>query len=213
MPDLVQRVIAALGLVATSPLLVAIAVWLRIDSAGPILFRARRIGQAGRPFTAWKFRTMAWRPRNGGPAISADADTRVTRAGRVLRRTRADELPQLWNVVRGEMRIVGPRPEDPRFLDGADEDQRAILGERPGITGLAQLVFADEARLLGDDPETAYRSIVLPRKILVDLAYVRHRSTLLDLRILTATALLVAGRHPTVEWIDRLVGSRAWRLP
>jgi lipopolysaccharide/colanic/teichoic acid biosynthesis glycosyltransferase len=149
-----------------------------------------------------------------GPAISRADDPRVTRIGGVLRRSRLDELPQLWNVLRAEMRLVGPRPEDPRFVDLSDPRQRLVLSARPGIAGLAQLGFADEARVLGPaDPERDYRTIVQPRKLLVDTAYVRHRSTRLDLRILLTTALVVLGRPTPLGMVDRLVGGDGWRLP
>jgi lipopolysaccharide/colanic/teichoic acid biosynthesis glycosyltransferase len=214
LPDLLQRSIAAATLVGLAPMLLLIAVGIRLGSVGPAFFPARRIGRRGVPFIAWKFRTMTWRPESSGPAISSAGDPRVTPVGRLLRRFRLDELPQLWNVARAEMRLVGPRPEDPRFVELADPRQREVLSVRPGITGLAQLAFADEARVLGPvDPEGAYRRIVQPRKLRVDAAYVRHRSTRLDLWILGATALVVLGRPAPLEAIDRLVGDDGWRLP
>jgi lipopolysaccharide/colanic/teichoic acid biosynthesis glycosyltransferase len=213
-PDWLQRALAATALFLLSPVLALIAVMVRLSSPGPILFGATRVGRNGRPFTAWKYRTMAWRPHERGPAISVAADPRVTRTGAGLRRLRLDELPQLWNIVRGEMRLVGPRPEDPRFVDPADPRQRAILVEAPGITGLAQLAFAHEGRLLDpNDPEGSYRTIIQPRKLLVDEAYVRHRSTILDLRIILGTLRVVLGRAAPTRSIDRLVGSGDWRLP
>ena len=214
MPDWLQRTLAAVALVASAPVLALIAVVVRRDSPGPILYGAARIGRNGLPFTAWKFRTMSTNRPNEGPAISTADDARVTRVGRRLRRMRLDELPQLWNVLRGEMRLVGPRPEDPRFVDLSDGRQLVVIGVRPGITGLAQLVFADEARVLGStNPEDAYRSIVRPRKLQVDAAYVRHRSFALDIEIIVTTVLILAGRQPPFGRIDRLVGSSDWRLP
>jgi lipopolysaccharide/colanic/teichoic acid biosynthesis glycosyltransferase len=214
MPDRLQRILAAVALVLLSPAMAVVAVAVRLGSPGPILFGATRLGRGGRPFTAWKYRTMVWRPHEEGSPLSLSADPRVTRVGSGLRRTRLDELPQLWNVVRGEMRLVGPRPEDPRFVDLADTRQATVLAAPPGITGLAQLVFADEARLLDpDDPEATYRTIIQPRKLLVDSAYLRNRSTVLDLRIVLATLLVVAGRKPPADQVDRLVGSSDWRVP
>jgi lipopolysaccharide/colanic/teichoic acid biosynthesis glycosyltransferase len=214
MPDPLQRAIALGALVALAPVLLLIAAAIRLDSPGPVLYRAERCGRGGAPFAALKFRTMTWRPDASGPAISGPADARVTRLGRSLRRARLDELPQLWNVIRSEMRLIGPRPEDPRFVDLADPLQREALSVRPGITGLAQLAFADEARVLGrTDPEQAYRTVVQPRKLRVDAAYVRRRSVRLDLWILASTGLVVLGRPAPLGEIDRLVGGDAWRLP
>lgn len=212
MPSLVQRTAALVGLILLSPVFVTIAAAIRIDSAGPVLFRATRIGRAGVPFVALKFRSMS-AGAGGGPMITAGADPRVTRLGRRLRRYRIDELPQLWNVVRGEMLLVGPRPEDPRFVDPTDQRHAEVLTATPGITGLAQLVFADEARYLGADPERAYRAIVLPRKLVVDQAYVRHRSGALDARIIVETLGVVLGRRVPEALVDGLVGDASWRLP
>jgi lipopolysaccharide/colanic/teichoic acid biosynthesis glycosyltransferase len=212
--DWIQRSLALAALVLLSPVIAAVAVAVRLGSHGPVLFGAHRVGRDGQLFTAWKYRTMAWRPGDVGPAVSVASDPRVTRVGARLRRYRLDELPQLWNVVRGEMRLVGPRPEDPRFVDRTDARQRAVLAVAPGITGLAQLAFADEARLLGGaNPEAIYRSIILPRKLAVDEAYVHHRSAALDIRIILGTVLVIVGRQAPTGAIDRLVGSAEWRLP
>jgi lipopolysaccharide/colanic/teichoic acid biosynthesis glycosyltransferase len=213
-PDWIQRALAAIGFAVLLPVLGLLAVVVRLETPGPSLYRARRVGRHGVVFTAMKFRTMHWAPARAGARISRSRDPRVTRLGGWLRATRLDELPQLWNVLRGEMRLVGPRPEDPRFVDLTDATVAEILALRPGITGLAQLGFADEGRVLvDDDPETAYRSIILPRKRLVDRAYAQRRSTLLDLRILLWTVLVVAGRPPPEDLIDRVVGDGRWRLP
>jgi lipopolysaccharide/colanic/teichoic acid biosynthesis glycosyltransferase len=213
-PDWVQRLVAAIALVLLSPVLATIAGVVWLDSRGPVLFGATRVGRWGRTFTAWKIRTMSWQPNGEGLPISVAGDPRVTHFGSFLRRARLDELPQLWNVVRGDMRFVGPRPEDPRFVDQEDIRQRTVLAERPGITGLAQLAFADEARFLGlDDPEGTYRSVIQPRKLLVDLAYIQHRSTAVDLWIIAATVRVIFGRGTPAGKIDRLVRNADWRLP
>ena len=213
MADWVQRSLALIALTILVPVMVAVGIGVRLSSPGPILFGAIRVGRDGRVFKAWKYRTMLAGDALG-PAISIAADPRVTRFGSRLRRYRLDELPQLWNVVRGDMRLVGPRPEDPKFVDIGSERQRLVLTTVPGITGLAQLAFADEARLLdGSDPEETYRSVILPRKLAVDEAYVRHRSASLDLRIMLTTLGVIAGRGAPFATIDRLVGTKAWRLP
>ncbi len=185
-------VAAALGLVVLSPVLAVVALFVKRDSRGPALFHATRAGRGGRPFRLHKFRTM----EDGapGPAITAAGDPRVTRLGRVLRRTHLDELPQLWNVVKGEMSLVGPRPEDPRFVDRDDPAWRRVLAVRPGVTGPAQLEFArrEEARL-GDDPERDYRERVLPAKLRADLDYVSGGTLDGDMAILVRTAFHVLG--------------------
>ena len=172
-------------LVILSPLLVALAAAVRLTSRGPAFHRATRVGRDGRPFTMLKLRTMRAGP---GAAITTRDDPRMTTLGRALRRARLDELPQLFNVVRGEMSIVGPRPEDPRFVALYSEEQRAVLALRPGITGAAQLVFRDEAALLDPaDPDGSYIRAVLPRKLAIDLEYARGRSLAGDLRIMGMT--------------------------
>ena len=214
LPDVVQRAIATALVIAVAPLLAILALLIRLDSRGPILYRATRIGEGGRPFVCLKLRTMRAGRAAPGPAITVTDDPRVTRVGSRLRAMRLDELPQLWNVVRGEMRLVGPRPEDPRFVDMSDALHREVFGARPGITGLSQLVFIDEARLLpkagGDD---AYRSTVLPRKLVIDRAYLRARSTALDVRILAWTLGAIVGRQPPRRVISSLLGSDDWELP
>ncbi|MDP8922570.1 MAG: sugar transferase [Chloroflexota bacterium] len=195
--------VAGLGLVALAPLLGAIAVAVRLDSDGPILYRATRAGRAGRPFTMYKFRTM--RARQGGrpDRITRHGDDRITRVGRLLRRTRLDELPQLWNVLVGDMSLIGPRPEDPHYVELYSSRQRRVLDVRPGITSLAALRFRDEqALLVGAGWERTYTEMVMPAKLEIDLAYVEHQSLGLDLRILAATALLLLGQD---RLADRLV--------
>jgi len=172
-------------LVILSPVLVALAAAVRLTSRGPAFHRATRVGRDGRPFTMLKLRTMRAGP---GAAITTRDDPRMTTLGRALRRARLDELPQLLNVVRGEMSLVGPRPEDPRFVALYSEEQRAVLALRPGITGAAQLVFRDEAALLDPaDPDGSYIRAVLPRKLAIDLEYARGRSLAGDLRIMGMT--------------------------
>lgn len=197
MPDTLQRLLGAIGAATTLPLVALLALLVRLDSPGPWLYASRRTGAGGRAFSCHKLRTMRT-GASSGPALTGPDDPRVTRVGSWLRRTRLDELPQLWDVARGAMRLVGPRPEDPRFVDLADPVQHTVFTAKPGITGLAQLYFADEARLLeGTDPERRYREVIQPRKLRFDLAYLRHRSAALDLWILAATPWTVLrGRPP-----------------
>lgn len=198
MPDAVQRVLGILASALTLPFVAILALAVRLDSAGPVLYPSRRLGEGARPFTCLKLRTMEWRPDAPGVGLTVGEDRRVTRVGRLLRRTRLDELPQFWHVASGRMRLVGPRPEDPRYADLSDPLQREVFGARPGITGLAQLLSIDEATELTDaDPELRYRRDILPAKLRLDAAYLRHRSTQLDLWILAATPLAILGRRPS----------------
>jgi lipopolysaccharide/colanic/teichoic acid biosynthesis glycosyltransferase len=209
MPDALQRALAVVGAVVTFPLVVALALAVRLDSRGPAIYRAVRIGEGGRAFTCYKLRTMAWAPDPAGsmnevPEITVAEDRRITRFGRFLRRNRLDELPQLWNVARGEMRLVGPRPESPRFVDLSDPLQALVFRAKPGITGLTQLAFSDEARLIdAHDPERSYRDDVLPRKVALDADYLRRRSMRLDLWILGQTFRAATGRGPSIAAIER----------
>jgi lipopolysaccharide/colanic/teichoic acid biosynthesis glycosyltransferase len=206
--DLVQRALAVVGAIVTLPLVVLIAVLVRLETPGSPLHRATRIGRGVHPFICFKIRTMRTHgSTNSGPAVTGIDDLRVTRLGRVLRRFRLDELPQLWNVAAGQMRLVGPRPEAPQFVDPADPLHRLVFSATPGITGLTQLAFVDEARLLGGaDPELRYRSEILPAKLRIDAAYLRHRSTSLDLWILGRTIGALLGRATTVDEIEARIG-------
>lgn len=188
---LLDLVLGTLALVVVGPVLVGIALAMRLHGdGGPFLYRATRVGAGGAPITVLKVRTMAG--GEGGPGITGHRDVRVTPLGRFLRRYRLDELPQFVNVVRGEMSLVGPRPEDPRYVDWSDPVHRRVFTAKPGITGLAQLEFHDEARqLVGPDIEERYRREILPAKLRLDLEYLDHRSLLLDLRILARTVRTV----------------------
>lgn len=204
MPDLLQRVLAAALLVLLSPALVMLALVVRADSRGPILFRAVRVGRDGQAFSCLKLRTMAWEPIGPGHGVTVASDPRITRSGHLLRRLRLDELPQLVNVIRGELRLVGPRPEEPRFVDLADPVHEHVFTAAPGITGLAQLFFHDEAGLLhGADPERVYLSVVQPQKLALDARYLANRSVVLDLRILAATGAAMFGWKPSTRTLDR----------
>jgi len=179
------------------PLMAAIAVWVRLDSAGPALFRQQRVGRHGRLFHIHKFRTMRVRSSQAGPLITVAGDARVTRAGRWLRRTKLDELPQLLDVIRGNMSLVGPRPEVPRYMAlYPDEARRLILSVRPGVTDRATIEFRDEERLLAaaSDPERAYVEQVMPIKQRYYLDYVARRSLAGDVGILIDTLRAVLGR-------------------
>jgi lipopolysaccharide/colanic/teichoic acid biosynthesis glycosyltransferase len=189
--------LAGLGLVLLSPLLLVIAIAIRIDSPGPVFYRQERIGRHGVPFRIHKFRTMRHEPQHGGPQITVGDDARITRVGVFLRRTKLDELPQFIDVLRGRMSLVGPRPEVPRYVALYPAELRAeVLSVRPGITDLASIEFRDEAALLAraSDAEREYVEVVMPRKLALAARYVRSASLVLDVTILWRTLRLLAGR-------------------
>jgi lipopolysaccharide/colanic/teichoic acid biosynthesis glycosyltransferase len=177
--------------VGSLPILLATAVANRLTGdTGPLLYRSLRVGEHGRPFHALKLRTM--RAGVAGPALTSAGDARITPVGRFLRRTKLDELPQLWNVVRGEMSLVGPRPEDARYVRWSDPRHRRVFTARPGITGLAQIQFRHEEELLpGGDVDRVYNEQILPAKVALDMEYLDRRSLHADLRILWRTAVAV----------------------
>lgn len=202
MPPVVQRSLGFVGSLVTLPLIAVLAIGVRLDSPGPAIYKALRVGSGGRRYTCFKLRSMTV-GADVGAAITASRDRRVTRVGAILRRYRLDELPQLWNVARGEMLLVGPRPEDPRFVDLTDPLHRLVFTAMPGITGLTQLAFADEADMLDvTDPERQYREVILPRKLAMDADYLRRRSTRLDLWILGQTLLTAVGRRTPAAAIE-----------
>ncbi|MBI2855844.1 MAG: sugar transferase [Chloroflexi bacterium] len=184
------------GLAITLPLYPFIAVAVKLDSPGPVFFSQSRVGLNGRPFTILKFRTMvrdAYRQR----AITMKVDRRVTRVGRWLRGLKLDELPTLWNVLKGEMSLVGPRPELQVYVDHYTPEQRQVLSVRPGITDLGTLRFNDEANLLGDEGqfEDVYLRQILPEKLRLNLEYIARRSFWYDMRIILLTLLLIVRRR------------------
>jgi lipopolysaccharide/colanic/teichoic acid biosynthesis glycosyltransferase len=191
---LLDVTVAASLLLALSPLLAVLALLVRATSPGPALFRQTRIGRHGRPFVLLKLRTMRADAAWTGPAIAAGADPRITSLGARLRHAKLDELPQLWNVLRGDMSLVGPRPELPQYVARYTAAQRAILRTRPGLTDPASLAWADEAARLAtfSDPQRAYAETVLPQKLAASLAYLERRTVWSDLAVVTRTAARVA---------------------
>lgn len=188
---------ASLALVLLSPLLLAIALWVRWDSPGPVVFRQRRVGLEGRAFDIYKFRTMHRQATTSGLLITVGQDPRITRAGKWLRRYKLDELPQFVNVLRGQMSVVGPRPEVPRYVEVYPLDLReSVLSVRPGITDLASIAFRDEAALLSGSPqpERTYVEQILPVKLQYAHEYVRSRTLWLDIRIIVWTVMALLGR-------------------
>jgi lipopolysaccharide/colanic/teichoic acid biosynthesis glycosyltransferase len=188
---LADLALSLVGLIVTAPLLVAISALVRLRDGPPVIYRARRVGRHGREFDLFKFRTMI---PAGGSSVTVWADPRVTPLGRRLRRLKLDELPQLFNVVRGEMSIVGPRPEDPSYVALYTEAQRRVLSVKPGITGVAALEYADEESLLrGEDWEATYRLEIMPAKLQLELDYLARRSARTDAQLILRTVAVVAG--------------------
>lgn len=179
---------ASVLLALLSPLLAVAALLVLLEDGRPVLFRQKRIGQNGEPFFILKFRSM--RAGSAGAAVTARGDSRVTAAGAWLRRLKLDELPQLINVLRGEMSLIGPRPEVPEYVELQDDLWYRVLQVRPGITDLASLAFRDEEALLEAhaDPDLYYRSVILPEKLRLNLWYQRSRSLARDLKLLFMTA-------------------------
>jgi lipopolysaccharide/colanic/teichoic acid biosynthesis glycosyltransferase len=185
--EAIERIIALTALLTVSPVLFGIVIAVVWEDRGPVLFRQWRVGRCGRRFEILKFRTM--RPSAGGPAVTASNDSRITRIGRILRRFKLDEIPQLWNVVRGDMRLIGPRPEVPQYVDETDPAWRTVLSVKPGITDLATLMFRDEETILAQspEPERHYRTVVLPEKLALNCEYLATKSLWTDLRLLLLT--------------------------
>jgi lipopolysaccharide/colanic/teichoic acid biosynthesis glycosyltransferase len=182
--------LALVGLLLLLPVITLLALAVMLESPGPVFYRCRRVGLRGREFHMLKFRKM--RAAAAGPALTATDDERFTRLGRFLARTKLDEVPQLWNVIAGNMSLVGPRPEDPSFVALRPADYEVILRVRPGITGLTQLAFSNECEILdARDPVGDYVRRLLPQKVQIDALYVARRSAAMDLRILAWTAMTV----------------------
>ena len=185
--------VAIAGLILLSPLFVGIAIAIRCTSPGPALFRQLRIGFRGRPFTILKFRTMVAGAPSLGPNVSPADDPRVTRIGAFLRRRYLDEIPQLLNVVRGDMSLVGPRPETPEFVALYTPEERRVLEVRPGMAGPSTLAFESEAKVLAgtDDPYCYYVDRLLHERVGADLEYLERQSFLYDLHVLLKSVLMV----------------------
>lgn len=186
-------VVAGVLLLVMLPVLVLVVVLIQVESPGSPFYRARRVGYRGRPLDVLKFRKMALDAK--GLPLTLAGDARLTRIGAFMARTRVDELPQLWNVIRGQMSLVGPRPEDPRFVALHADSYQEILSVRPGITGWSQLAFADESRILDrSDPVGHYVDSILPAKVRLDCKYAEHRGLRTDIATMAWTAVAMLSR-------------------
>jgi lipopolysaccharide/colanic/teichoic acid biosynthesis glycosyltransferase len=184
-----DAVASAAGLLVLSPAMIAVAIAVKFTSAGPVFFRQIRSGQFGRQFRIFKFRTMNENAAELGSTVTAGDDLRITRLGRWLRKTKIDELPQLINVLRGEMSLVGPRPEVPEYTNAYTERQRRVLLAKPGITGPAANAYVREEELLAGQPNKYeyYAAEILPRKLELDLLYCEDIRILKDVRLIFQT--------------------------
>ncbi len=207
LPRQAEAAIALAGLVMVAPLIALAAIAVAVTSRGPVIFRQKRMGRKGRPFTMYKLRTM--RVTNSGPQVTAGDDVRVTPVGKFLRKTKLDELPELWNVLKGDMSLIGPRPEVPRYIDLEDRMWRLVLEARPGIADPMTLRLRNEEALLVEvegDRERFYLETLVPFKLEGYLDYLQARSWRSDLKVLWQTAIAVAFPNktplPTLEEIQ-----------
>ncbi len=185
----VDILICIIGISLLWPVFFLIAFLIKLDG-GPVLYKAKRVGAKGKIFNLYKFRTMVPDADKIGPPITASNDPRITRLGRWLRRTKVDELPQLFNVLKGEMSLVGPRPEDPTYVALYTEEQKKILNAVPGITSAASLAYRDEEKMLPQTGwESVYKEKILPRKIAIDLEYMRKSTLVSDMLLILRTFL------------------------
>jgi lipopolysaccharide/colanic/teichoic acid biosynthesis glycosyltransferase len=193
---LTDIVLSTVAICVSAPAMLAIAVWIKMDSTGPVLYRGARAGRDGRVFHILKFRSMVADAESKGGFSTATDDRRLTKAGRFLRKFKLDELPQFFNVLSGDMSLVGPRPQVLFYTDQYTGDERLILTVKPGITDLATLYFADMDTVLGSgDVDLRYRNEIEPVKNELRIRYVRERSYVLDLRILVETFFRLMGIH------------------
>ncbi len=189
--------IGIVGLLLIWPVLLLIAILVKVEDGGDVLFRQERVGRDGRPFRMWKFRTMVTDSENLGPQLTAAHDDRITTVGALLRQLRLDELPQLFNVLAGEMTMVGPRPEVQKYVASYTAAQRRVLALTPGITDRASIEFLDEAGLLrGEpDPEQFYIERIMPEKIRINLEYAERATRSRDLMVIIDTVRRILPRR------------------
>lgn len=180
---------ALIGLIVLSPYFLVVSILIKLDSRGPIFYGGKRIGQGGRVFTMYKFRSMVTDAEKRGPSVTYDGDPRITRMGHILRNARLDEFPQLWNVLKGDMSIVGPRPESVYYFERYSPKQKQIFQVKPGMTGVTQIRFRHEEDLLTDPAnlDRDYLEKVLPPKVALDMDYIRRQSFWMDLSLIFET--------------------------
>ena len=197
MKRLFDIVVSLCGLIILSPLLIGLSILVALTMSWPIFFRQERIGKGGVPFKIVKFRSMIKDAASKGPAFTSGGDPRITPAGRFLRNTKLDELPQLFNVLWGDMSFVGPRPEVPKYVKFYNDDQMRVLTVRPGLTDPASIAYRNEEEILArfDDKETAYREKIMPAKLKLNLSYIEKASFAKDIGLIFKTIGKVISRR------------------
>ncbi len=206
---LLDLFVSAVALIVLSPLLLVLAILVKLTSRGPVFFHQTRVGLRGQNFEVVKFRSMVVDAESMGPQITSAGDSRVTSIGRILRKTKLDELPQLWNVFRGQMSFVGPRPELPKYVEMYTSEQRRILAIRPGVTSPASVTFRHEEILLASaaDRERFYRETLIPAKTALDLQYLEAISFPLDLLTIIGTVTSILQPHDSEKTESHLAKS------
>lgn len=189
---------AFMALLLLMPLLLLVSLLIKLTMPGPVLFRQTRIGFGGRPFTIYKFRSM--KVNRSKVSITLSSDNRITPLGRFLRRSKIDELPQLWNILRGDMSVVGPRPDVPGYSDKLQGSDQLLWTVRPGLTGLDSINYPDEEIILDQqpDPQKYYDEVLWPDKVRLNLAYIKNRSFWMDIAIILFT---VVRKKPLEKWV------------
>jgi lipopolysaccharide/colanic/teichoic acid biosynthesis glycosyltransferase len=189
---------SCIGLLVFWPVLLIITILIKIKMPGPVFFKQKRVGQHGKLFTMVKFRTM--KVNHGGSSISVKGESRITPLGATLRKYKLDELPELWNVLTGDMSFVGPRPDVPGYADLLEGEDRKILLLKPGITGPASVKYANEEEILAQQPDPIKynNEVIYPDKVRINLEYLKHQGFLLDLKIITYTVL---GKKLEESWL------------
>lgn len=190
MKSLFDKLMSAFALVLLSPILLVIAILIKLKMpGGPVIFSQQRVGQYGNLFTMYKFRSMS--VNHSGSSVSVKGESRITPLGAVLRKYKIDELPELWNVLIGDMSFVGPRPDMPGYADQLVGEDREILNLKPGITGPASLKYRNEEELLAkvEDPEKYNKEIIFPDKVRINRNYLKHKSFSLDIKLIVFTVL------------------------
>jgi lipopolysaccharide/colanic/teichoic acid biosynthesis glycosyltransferase len=190
-------VASIIGLIVLLPVFIVIAILIKLNDKGPIFYKQKRIGQNFKPFELLKFRTMVVNADKIGPAVTKDGDQRITKIGKFLRKTKLDELPQIWNVIRGDMSIVGPRPEVEKYIQYYKDDYKEILKFKPGITDYATIKYRSEEEILSkyNDTESAYIEYVLSEKIKLYKTYIKKISFLTDLKIIFWTLWRIVSKN------------------
>lgn len=184
-------ILSLLGIIILSPIFIIVSIIIKIDSSGPILFLQKRVGKNGEEFNIYKFRTMVNNAEKLGKQITVGKDNRITKSGRFLRKFKIDELPQLFNVLNGDMSLVGPRPEVPKYVALYNEQQKKVLEVRPGITDLASLRYKDENDILGkvDNPEEYYINVIMRDKLNLNLEYIEKSNIFFDIYLILKTII------------------------